>query len=64
MSSDHCNIHILRIPSLTVGYKGIGAADVEGGNSRKFFGVVYSCLFEDFGCDWDGGVDWVADDRF
>jgi hypothetical protein len=54
MSSDHGDINILRIPSLTICDKGIGTTDIKSGDTSEFFGIVYARFFQDFGRDRDG----------
>ena len=54
VSSDHCNINIFRIPSLTICDKGISTADIKSGDTSELFGVINACFFQNFGGDRDG----------
>ena len=47
-----------------IGHEGVGTTNIKGGNTEHFVGIVFACLFEYLGGDWDGGVDGVADDGY
>ena len=64
MSTNHGNIYILRIQSLTVGNEGIGTADIKCGNSNELIGVVLSSLLQYLGGNGYGGVDGVANNGY
>jgi hypothetical protein len=63
MSADHRDIDVLRVQSHAVGHEGVRSAHVEGRDAEELLGVVLPRLLEDLGCDRDGRVDGVADDR-
>ena len=46
-----------------LGDKGLGADDIESGDTEEALWVEDTSLLKDFGGDWDGGVDWVGDDE-
>ena len=62
MAADHRDVHVLEGEALELGDKGVGADDVEGGDSDDLLGVVDAGGLEDLGGDGDGGVDGVGDD--
>lgn len=46
-----------------LGDKGLGADDIESGDTEEALWVEDTGLLEDLGGNWDGGVDWVGDDE-
>ena len=57
MAADNRDDLVGRVGAGDFRHEARGADDVEGGDAEKAFGVVDALGFEDFGADWDGGVD-------
>ena len=61
MASDNRDDLVGRVGTGDFGDKTRGTDDVEGGDAKEALGVVDALGFENFGADWDGGVDLSKD---
>jgi hypothetical protein len=57
VTADDGDVLIRGVGTLQLGNKSGGSDDVKGGDAEEAFGVVDTPSLEDFGADWDGGVD-------
>ncbi len=60
MATNNGNVLIGWVGALDGGDKAGGTDDVEGGDTEKTLGVVDALGLEDFGADWDSGVDLIS----
>ena len=64
MSTDDCNINILRIQAHVFCREGIGTTNVECGNAEEFLGIVRACLLEYLGSNGYRRVDGIANNGY
>lgn len=57
VATDDCDLLVRRVGALDLGDKAGGTDNVKGGDTEEALGVVYVLGLEDFGDDWDSGVD-------
>lgn len=57
VAADDGDVLVCGVGAFELGNEAGGADDVEGCYAEEAGGVVDAFAFEDFGCDWDGGVD-------